>query len=161
MATIDTAGRAGFIPVLPADFFDQLPETGHWHQRGITHWHLLRDEQPIHRDGRPNPDRFDTARIQSLVHRSTIKVAHDPGEALMWLITQWTEALADCPDPARVAQQKGWGSQEGWLFALRCSWELLDGGSLLTPAGGGLETRANHSLDCHAYPMTNARCRRH
>jgi hypothetical protein len=110
MTAIDTAGSAEFIPVVPAVFIDQLPETGAWRARGITHWHLTRDEQPINRDGRLNPDRFDTTRIRTLVHRSMIEVAHDPRTALMWLATAWTTALADCPDaaagscPERVGQ---------------------------------------------------------
>lgn len=152
---------APYVPQLPADYIESLTDGGRWRQRGITHWHLVCEEQPITIGGRPNGARFDTDRIRGLVARSSNSVAFRPVDALRWLARQYVTAMAQSSDPARIARQRGYGSERDWLFALECMWETLSGGSLITPAGGGMEVWPNHSLDVHAYPMTIARCRVH
>lgn len=151
----------GYVPELPVGYIESLTDGGRWRERGITHWHLVREEQPITVNGRPNEARFVTERIRGLVARSANPVAHRPQDALRWLADQYVTALGQSSDPAAVARQRGYGSEREWLFALECMWETLSGGSLITPAGGGMEVWPNHSLDVHAYPMTVARCRVH
>jgi hypothetical protein len=152
---------AGYVPDLPVDYIEGLPETGRWRERRITHWHLVREEQPLIVNGRPNEARFNTGRIRGLAARMGTEVAHNPRHALLWLAEQYVKALADVTDPARVAAQRGYGTEDAWRFSLRCLWETLDGGSLMTPAGGGMEIRPGLSLDVHCYPMTVERCRLH
>lgn len=152
---------SGYVPTVPLDYIDSLHDPGGWRARKITHWHLVRDEQPITINGRANEARFSTARIQGMVVGSANKVAYNPREALLWLADQYASGLAGSPDPASAAARRGYGSPDAWLFSLTCSWDTLAGGSLITPAGGGLEIRPNISLDAHCYPMTTALCRTH
>lgn len=150
-----------YVPELPRGYIESLTDGGQWRERGITHWHLVCEEQPITISGRPNEARFVTERIRGLVARSSNKVAYRPAGALRWLAAQYIAAMAQGSDPVGVARQRGYGSEREWLFALGCMWETLSGGSLITPAGGGVEVWPNHSLDVHCYPMTIARCRIH
>jgi len=153
-----------FVPTSYTAFIDGLVDAGRWRERGITHWHLLKYEDAIFLpNGKLNERRFRNADILPVVGSCQV-VATNPREALTWLAREWTETMANptqCPEAVRRAAQRGWRTVADWHLQLESSWDTLAGGSLLTPAGGGMEIRQNWSLDLHCYPMTSSRCRRH
>ena len=150
----------GFDPDATPAILAALVDTGRWRERGITHWHLVQDDQPYTSEKKENRKRFDSVRIRGLVNRPMVPVAHTPLDALSWLVNVWLDTLAGSPTPGATATRRGWHDDAAWRFQVEHCWDTLAGGSS-TPAGGSLPIGANVARAAHCYPISSARCRAH
>lgn len=149
---------------LAEQFIDSLEDSGRWREVGITHWHLLREEDVIRLpDGRLNMRRFDTNCIRYEVAETT-NISRDPYEVMKWLYQEMVISLLNSSNSCKYIPQHGWHTQEDLHFRIGVSWEFLTKQlppRNFVPSGRGTEIRHNWSLDVHAYPHTVAMCSLH
>lgn len=127
-------------------------DTGRWHERGITHWHLRHEEW-----GLGDPQRFDHHRWTESV-LDAHAVAHSPQETLDWLLKQYRAALAGAADHSLTSSSAGLVTSADWREREEVSFYLLVTGSI---AGRGIASSSGRVVDNFAHPMTAERCRRH